>query len=64
MKRAFALLILVLAFTGSGARAEIGSGTPVASSSQGVEGFQTWKTSRIDEARTALEKIQADAQNR
>lgn len=47
---AFALILMI----SLGASAEINS--------TGVLGFQAWKTQRIDEARTTLEKIQAEAQ--
>jgi cell division protein FtsX len=53
MKRLFSLFILVLTMA-SGAQAEINS--------SGVMGFQAWRTSRIEDAKATLEKIQADAQ--
>lgn len=53
MKSLFLALSLVLV-AGSAAHAEINS--------SGVLGFQAWKTTRIDEAKSALEKIQAEAQ--
>jgi hypothetical protein len=57
--RSLSSLLFVLAMLGTGVFAH----ASIATGDAGVLSFQAWKTSRIDEARANLERIQAETQN-